>query len=235
MVSAAPRAIAPRASMISPLWPTTPRDAGAASGISALRAGQPVAGRSSPSRRCPRRAVRADLRRLDRLPGPAGRAHRQRVDPDRGAGHLGAEEARRLDDPREQHRPDHRVGRRVGRRRRRLHHPGADLPDAQRAGLLQLFPDPDARLRRRHPRRADDGAAAPRADRQGARRAALPGRRRLRRRAGRRRARRRARDDGVHRPRRRRDLEVALLDLPDLPDRPSATRWRAPASFPTRR
>ena len=44
---------------------------------------------------------------------------------------------------------------------------------AGRARLFQLLPDHAARLRRRHPRRADDGAAAPRADREGARRAAL--------------------------------------------------------------
>ena len=50
-------------------------------------------------------------------------------------------------------------------------------------------------IRRRHPRRADDGAAAARAHRQGARRAALSGRHGLRRRAGRRRARRRAGED----------------------------------------
>ena len=54
-------------------------------------------------------------------------------------------------------------------------------------------------LRRRHPRRADDGAAAARADRQGARRAALPGRHGVRRRAGRRRARRQAGRAGVQR------------------------------------
>ena len=62
----------------------------------------------------------------------------------------------------------------------------------RRAGVLQLLPDHDARVRRRHPRRADDGAAAPRADRQGARRPALSGRRGLRRRADRRRTRRHA-------------------------------------------
>ena len=140
-------------------------------------------------------AVRPALRRLDGLPRAARRPDRQRLDPDRRARHLGAQAARRLDHPREQHRPDDRIGRRIGRRRRRLHDPGADLPDARRPGLLQLLPDHDARVRRRHPRRADDGAAAPRADRQGTRRAALPGRHGVRGRAGRRRARRRAGDD----------------------------------------
>ena len=43
-------------------------------------------------------------------------------------------------------------------------------------GYFKLLPDHDAGVCRRHPRRADDGAAAPRADRQGARRAALSGR-----------------------------------------------------------
>ena len=36
------------------------------------------------------------------------------------------------------------------------------------------------------------------------------------------------------RPRRRRALEGAVLDRPDLPDRRSATRWRGPASSRTR-
>ena len=54
----------------------------------------------------------------------------------------------------------------------------------------------------------------------------------LRRRAGRRRARRRAGGDGVQGARRRRALEGAVVDRPDLPHRRSATRWRAPASFP---
>ena len=119
-------------------------------------------------------ALRAAVRRVDGLSRTARRADRRRLDPDRGARDLGAEEARRLDDPREQHRPDDRIGRRIGRRRRRLHHSRADLPDAQRPQLFQLHPDHDADVRRRHPRRADDGAAAPRADRQGTRRAALP-------------------------------------------------------------
>ena len=48
--------------------------------------------------------------------------------------------------------------------------PALHLPDAARTRLLQLLSDHDADLRGRHPRRADDGAAAPRADRQGARR-----------------------------------------------------------------
>ena len=73
------------------------------------------------------------VRRVDGVPGPARRPDRQRVDPDRRARDLGPEEARRLDDSREQHRPDDRLGRRVGRRRRGLHDPGADLPAARRS------------------------------------------------------------------------------------------------------
>ena len=53
-------------------------------------------------------------------------------------------------------------------------------------GVLQLFPDPDAGVRRRHHGRPDDGAAAAGAHRQGARRAALSGRGRVRGRADRR-------------------------------------------------
>ena len=140
--------------------------------LPALRSREPVACRVHGQGRRHRRALRPALRRVDRLPGAARRPDRQRVDSDRRARDLGAEEARRLDHPREQHRPDDRIGRRIGRRRRRVHDPGADLPDAGRPGVFQLLPDCDARLRRRHPRRADDGAAAPRADRQGARRAA---------------------------------------------------------------
>ena len=151
-----------------------------------------------------RRAVRAAVRRVDGLPGPARRPDGQRVDSDRRPGDLGAQEARRLDDSRKQHRPDHRVGRRVGGRRRGVHDSGAHLPDAVRPGVFQLLPDLDAGLCRRHPGRADDGAAAPRADRQGARRAALSRGHGLRGRARRRRARRRAGGHGVRRPGRRR-------------------------------
>ena len=142
-----------------------------------------------------RRALRADLRRLDGLPRAARRPDGQRLDSDRRARHLGAQASRRLDHPREQHRPDDRVGRRVGRRGSGLHRAGAALLRRARAGLLQLLPDHHARLCRRHPRRPDDGAAAARAHRQGARRAAVSGRHRLRRRPRRRRARRRARQD----------------------------------------
>ena len=121
--------LAPRARCNIHRYGPHPADAAARkSGVSALRARQPVASGVHGQGRGARGAVRPDFRGLDRLPGPAGRAHGQRLDPDRGAGDLGAEEIRRLDDPRKQHRPDHRLGRRVGRRRRRLHHPGADLP-----------------------------------------------------------------------------------------------------------
>ena len=102
-------------------------------------------------------------------------------------------------------------------------------------GVLPLLPDHDARDRRRHARRADDGAAAPRADRQGARRPALPGRHRLRRRADRRRARRRAGDDRLQGPRHRRALEGAVVDRPGLPHRRRLQPWRARASSRTPR
>ena len=151
--------------------------------------------------------------------GLQSRPDGQRVDSHRGAGDLGAEAVRRVDDSREQHRADDRLGRRVARRRRRVHHPGADLPRPVRARVLQLPPDHAARDRRRHPRRADDGAAAARAHRQGTRRASLSGRHRVRRRAGRRRARRRARAHGVHGAGNRGRLEIAVVDLPDLPHR----------------
>ena len=72
---------------------------------------------------------------------------------------------------------------------------------AVRAVVLQLLPDHDADLRRRHPRRADDGAAPARAHREGARRPALSRRHGLRRGAGRRRTRRQARDARLQRPR----------------------------------
>ena len=218
--------------MIRPVWHTHPRQARidvTPRHLSAVRPGQPVAGRVHRQGDRPRRALRADLRRLDGLPRAARRPDGQRLDPDRRARDLGAEAVRRLDHPREQHRPDDRLGRRVGGRGRGLHRPGAALLRRPRAGLLQLLPDHDARLRRRHPRRADDGAAAPRAHRQGARRAALSRGHRLRRRARRRRARRRARQDGVPGPRRRRAVEGALVDRPDLPhrDRPLARPRRA--------
>ena len=203
--------------------------------VPALCPRHPVARRSSPAGDPARRALRPALRRLDGLSGAARRPDGQRVHSDRRARHLGAEAVRRLDDSREQHRPDHRLGRRVGGRGRRLHHSGAASSWRARPGLLQLLPDHDARLCRRHPRRADDGAAAPGADRQGARRASLSGRHRVRGRARRRRTRRRAGQDGVHGARRRRVLEGAVLDRAGLPDRRSDDRCREPACSRTRR
>ena len=100
---------------------------------------------------------------------------------------------------------------------------------------FNYFQITDAGVRRRHPRRADDGAAAARADRQGARRPALSGRHGVRGRADRRRARRRAGEDGVQGPRHRRALEGAVVDRPDLPHRRRLQRCRAPASSRTRR
>ena len=156
------------------------------------------------------------------------------LDSDRGARDLGAQEAGRLDDPREQHRPDDRVGRRVGRRRRRVHDSGAALSGAARTRLLQLHADPPAVVCRRHPRRADDGAAAPRADRQGARRAALSRRHGLRRSARRRRTRRQAGGARLQRPRHRRAVEVALSNIFESVPRRGRPFVRAHRhSFPT--
>ena len=130
-------------------------------------------------------SLRAAVRSVHGLSGTARRADGRRLDSDRGARNLGAQEAWRIVDPREQHRSNDRIGRRIARRRRRLHHSRAHLPDAQRSQLFQLRPDHDADVCRRHPRRADDGAAAPRAHRQGTRRAALPRRDGVRRSPGR--------------------------------------------------
>ncbi len=184
----------------------------------------------------PRRAVWSPVRGVDGLPRPARGPDGQRVDPDRRAGDLGAQETRRLDDSREQHRPDHRLGRRIGGRRRGVHHPGADLPRCRMAPRYFNYTQiTDAVVCRRHSRRVDDGAAAPRPDRQGARPAALPRRHRVRGSAGGRRARRPARGAGVQRPRHRRAVEVAVVDVQHLPpgDRPLAVAHRA--SFPTPR
>ena len=125
--------------------------------------------------------VRRDLRRGDRLPGAEGGPDGVGVDPDRGAGDLGVQEARLVDDPREQHRPDHRLGGRVDRRRRRLH--PARLPVSRRAAprrarrrraVLLVLDDPDAGDGGRRARRADDDPAAALADRPGAREPPLP-------------------------------------------------------------
>ena len=107
---------------------------------------------------CSRRPVRAAVRRVDRLSGPARRAHRQCLDSHRSAGDLGAEAVRWVHHPREQHRPDHRVGRRVSGGRRRVHDSGVDIPDAVRTRLLQLLPD-HCRLAA-HPRVLRGAAAA---------------------------------------------------------------------------
>ena len=201
--------------------------------ISALRAGQSIAGRVHPQGGRHRRAVRTAVRRLDGVSRPARRAHGERLDSDRGAGDFRAQTARRVDHPREQHRPDDRVGWRIDCRRRRLHRPGVDLPRL-RSGLFQLLPAHDADLDRRRARRADDGAAAPGADREGARHPAVSGRHRLRRGAGRRRTRRQAGVAGVQRSRRsarsgRRCPGCSTCSAPR-----SDTPSRGPASFRTR-
>ncbi len=187
--------------------------------VPAVRARHAVAGGVHAESGDHRRALRIVVRRVHRVPGAARRAHRQRVDSDRRAGDLGAEETRRIDDPRKQHRADDRIGRRIGRRRRRLYDPRADLPAARRPRVLQLLPDRDARVCRRHSRRPDDGAAAARADRQRARRTAVSRGRRVRRRADRRRTRRQARIDGVCGRRHRRPVEGAVLGVQRLCER----------------
>ena len=102
-------------------------------------------------------------------------------------------------------------------------------------GYFNYFQITMLTLRRRHPRRADDGAAAPRAHRQGARRAALPRRHGLRRGAGRRRARRQAGVARLQRARRRRALEGALVGLQPLPHRGRLHGAARPASSRTPR
>src|SRR5205814_1001876 len=57
-----------------------------------------------------RRALRTHLRRVHRVPCAEGGVDGERLDPHRRPFHLAFEEARRIHDPREQHRPDHRVG-----------------------------------------------------------------------------------------------------------------------------
>ena len=86
-------------------------------------------------------------------------------------------------------------------------------------GYFNYVADHAADLRRRHPRRADDGAAAAGAHRQGARRAALSRRHGVRRGAGRRRARRQAGRPRLLRPRRGRAVEIAVVDLQPVPHR----------------
>ena len=181
----------------------------------------------------PRRPLRPAVRRLHRLPRAARGPDGERLDPDRGARHLGAEEARRLDHPREQHRPDHRLGRRIGRRRRGLH-ASRRSSSCCRYGpayfnYLQIT---HAHPRRRHPRRADDGAAAARADREGARRAALSRRHGVRRGAGRRRARRQARRAGVQRASASARCGSRCRGSSTCSAPTSATRCRAPSQFP---
>ena len=81
----------------------------------------------------------------------------------------GLQEARQVDDPREQHRPDHRLGRRVDRRRRRLHAAGASLPLRTAQTYFKYCTIFVARGGRRHARRPVHDPAAPLAHRQGAR------------------------------------------------------------------
>ena len=163
------------------------------------------------------RPVRVAVRRIHGLSGTAGRSHGWRIDSHRRARNLCPQTTWRVVDPREQHRADDRVSGRIAGRRCRLHHSRADLLDPHRPELLQLRSDHDADVCRWHPRCPDDGAAAARAHRQGARRAPLPRRDRVRRSARRRRARRTPGHDGLQRSRHRSAVEVAVVDIQFVP------------------
>ena len=147
-----------------------------------VRTAETVARRADGPRLDPRRAARARVRGVECVPRAQDRPDGVRLDSDRGA--LGGllPDARPLDDPGEQHRPDHRVGRRIHRRRDRVHpsrHSAHGLRPEHRQG----------RDRGRGGRRDGDPAhdsAAPSADREGARPAHLPRGHRLCRSAGRR-------------------------------------------------
>ena len=125
----------------------------------------------------------------------------------------------RRHDPRKQHRPDHRVGGRIGGGRRGVHDSGAHLPGAVRTRVFQLLSNHDADLRGRHPRRPDDGAAAPRVDREGTRHASVSRGHGMRRGARRGRAGRQAGRARVQRPWRGSPLEGAVVGLQPVPHR----------------
>ena len=147
--------------------------------------------------------LRAPLRRVDRLPRAEGRSHRLRVHPGGGAVDLGAQEARRLDHPGEQHRPDHRLGGREHRLGRGLHPAGVPVPGRRcpdppehRGSVLQLPRHLHPGRARRGARRPDDDPAAAGAHRQRAQEPAVSRRHGVRPGAGRR---GKGRRDGRHR------------------------------------
>ena len=120
----------------------------------------------------PRSAVWTLIRRLDRVSGLARRLTVSASIPIAVLA-ISVLKTRRLDDPREQHRPDDRLGWRISGRRRRLHRPRVDLPAADGPKYFN-YADHDAGVCRRHSRRVDDGSAQARPHRQGTRRAAYP-------------------------------------------------------------
>ena len=144
--------------------------------VQALRARRGAPARADPARPRPGLASRPRLRRLLRLPRPAGRPHGLRLRPHRRPLHhplprplAGPGLAR--EHPRE-HASSRRRARRGSHRRGRRLHPARPRPARLPAGL-----DADAgpRPRRRRPGRADDDPAAAVPDRQGARAPHLPG------------------------------------------------------------
>ena len=210
-----------------------PRAAGT---LQALRPRLPIAAGIHAQGHRARRALRPAVRRLHRLSRAARGPHRQRVDPHRRAGHLGAEEARRVDDPREQHRPDDRVGRRIGGRPawsspfpRSSSWCPSDPPTSTTCrsrcwpspagilGVLMMVPLRRALIVKEH-------GVLPYPEGTACAEVLVAGR-----------ARRRAGATVFMRPRHRRAVEGAVVDRPDLPDRRSATRRRAQLSSPTPR
>src|SRR5438128_1124382 len=142
----------------------------------------PVAPRAD--RACPdrRRGARAHLQRVERLPRPQDRAHRELLHPDRRPLDHDLPRPRPHLDPREQHRADDGFGLGLGGRRRRVYH-SRDPTDGLRLGHQ---PGGGPGHGRRADGRVDDDPAAPRVDREGARHADLSGGDGLRRSADRR-------------------------------------------------
>src|SRR5437773_13525 len=144
--------------------------------------GCPVAPRAD--RACPDRGrgARAHLQRVERVPRPQDRAHRELLHPDRRPLDHDLPRPRPHLDPREQHRADDGFGLGLGGRRRRVYH-SRDPTDGLRLGHQ---PGGGPGHGRRADGRVDDDPAAPRVDREGARHADLSGGDGLRRSADRR-------------------------------------------------
>src|SRR3989442_1422841 len=117
------------------------------------------------------RGARAHLQRVERLPRPQDRAHRELLHPDRRPLDHDLPRPRPNLDPREQHRTDDGLGVGLGGRRRRVYHSG-DPADGLRLGHQ---PGGGPGHGRRADGRADDDPVAPRVDREGARHADLSG------------------------------------------------------------